>query len=223
MPHCQRRSALKLLGIAASLAMSGWLAAGPSPAAADAPVTIPPEKLFAPQPLPDVVQGKADAPVTIVEYASMTCPHCARFHAETYPALLSKYVDTGKVRFILREFPLDPRAAAAFMLARCAGDGDKRTAVIDLLFNSQQTWAESDKPLDTLSDLMRQTGMSAKDFDACLNNQSLYNNVIKERDEAGKDFQIDATPTFFINGKKYSGEMSIDALSKIIDPLLAKK
>jgi len=223
MPHCQRRSALKLLGIATSLALGGWLAAGLLPAAADTQVTVPPEKLFAPQALPDIVQGKADAPVTIVEYASMTCPHCARFHAETYPALLSKYVDTGKVRFILREFPLDPRAAAAFMLARCAGDGDKRTAVIDLLFNSQQTWAESDKPLDTLADLMRQTGMSAKDFDSCLNDQKLYTNVIKERDDAGKDFSIEATPTFFINGTKYSGEISIDALSKIIDPLLAKK
>jgi protein-disulfide isomerase len=214
---------LKLLGIAASLAVGGWLASGLSPAAADNQVTIPLEKLYAPQALPDIVQGKADAPVTIVEYASMTCPHCARFHSETYPALLSKYIDTGKARFILREFPLDPRAAAAFMLARCAGDGDKRTGVIDLLFNSQQTWAESDKPLDTLADLMRQTGMSAKDFDACLNNQKLYNDVIKERDDAGKDFSIEATPTFFINGVKYSGELSIDALSKIIDPLIAKK
>ncbi|MGP8233744.1 MAG: DsbA family protein [Methylovirgula sp.] len=214
---------MKLLGIAASLAMGGWLAAGLSPAAADAQVTVPLEKLYAPQALPDIAQGKTDAPVTIVEYASMTCPHCARFHAETYPALLSKYINAGKARFILREFPLDPRAAAAFMLARCAGDGDKRTAVIDLLFNSQQTWAESDKPLDTLADLMRQTGMSAKDFETCLNNQKLYNDVIKERDDAGKDFSIDATPTFFINGTKYSGELSIDALSKIIDPLLAKK
>ncbi|MDR3408078.1 MAG: DsbA family protein [Methylovirgula sp.] len=203
--------------------MSGWLAAGLSPAAADDKVTIPLEKLYAPQALPDIVQGKADAPITIVEYASMTCPHCARFHSETYPALLSKYIDTGKARFILREFPLDPRAAAAFMLARCAGDGDKRTGVVDLLFNSQMTWAESDKPLDTLADLMRQTGMSAKDFDACLNNQKLYSDVIKERDDAGKDFGIDATPTFFINGVKYSGELSIDALSKIIDPLIAKK
>jgi protein-disulfide isomerase len=223
MPHYQRRSALKSLMIAACLAMGGWLGAALAPAAADNPVTVPLEKLYAPQALPDIVQGKADAPVTIVEYASMTCPHCARFHIETYPTLLSKYVNTGKVRFILREFPLDPRAAAAFMLARCAGDGAKRMAVVDLLFNSLTVWAESDKPLDTLADLMRQTGMSSKDFEACLNNQKLYNNVIKEREDAGKDFGIDATPTFFINGRKYSGELSVDALSKIIDPLLAKK
>jgi protein-disulfide isomerase len=184
---------------------------------------VPLEKLMAPQPLPDIVQGKADAPVTIIEYASMTCPHCARFHAETYPAILKNYISTGKVKFVLREFPLDPRAAAAFMLARCAGDGDKRTAVIDLLFNSQQTWAYSDNPIQALQDLMKQTGMSSDDFQACLNNQKLYDNVIKERDDAGRDFSIDATPTFFINGAKYSGEMTVDAMSKILDPLVAKK
>lgn len=195
----------------------------PALAAAPAQTTVPIEKLEAPQPLPDIVQGKADAPVTIIEYASMTCPHCARFHAETYPTILSKYINTGKVKFVLREFPLDPRAAAAFMLARCAGDGDKRTAVIDLLFNSQQTWAASDNPIQALEDIMKQTGMSSKDFQACLDNQKLYDNVVKERDEAGKDFSIDATPTFFINGVKYSGEMTVDAMTKILDPLLAKK
>lgn len=218
----QRRSALKAFGIMLALAAGGFFAAELCAAEAQS-VTIPMEKLNAPQALPDIVQGNADAPVTIIEYASMTCPHCARFHAETYPTLRDKYINTGKVRFILREFPLDPRAAAAFMLARCAGDGDKRTAVIDLLFNAQESWAYSDKPLDALANLMKQTGMSSKDFEACLNDQKLYNKVVKERDDAGKDFSIDATPTFFINGVKYSGEMSVAALSKILDPLVAKK
>jgi len=218
----QRRSARKALGIILALAVGGLFAAGLCTAEAQS-VTIPMEKLDAPQALPDIVQGKADAPVTIIEYASMTCPHCARFHAETYPTLRDKYINTGKVRFILREFPLDPRAAAAFMLARCSGDGDKRTAVIDLLFNAQESWAYSDTPLDALANLMKQTGMSSKEFEACLNDQKLYNKVVKERDDAGKDFNIDATPTFFINGVKYSGEMSVAALSKILDPLVAKK
>ena len=218
----QRRSARKALGIILALAVGGLFAAGLCTAEAQS-VTIPMEKLDAPQALPDIVQGKADAPVTIIEYASMTCPHCARFHAETYPTLRDKYINTGKVRFVLREFPLDPRAAAAFMLARCSGDGDKRTAVIDLLFNAQESWAYSDTPLDALANLMKQTGMSSKEFEACLNDQKLYNKVVKERDDAGKDFNIDATPTFFINGVKYSGEMSVAALSKILDPLVAKK
>ncbi|MEW6436097.1 MAG: DsbA family protein [Pseudomonadota bacterium] len=218
----QRRSARKALGIILALAVGGFFAAALCTAEAQS-VTIPLEKLNAPQALPDIVQGKADAPVSIVEYASMTCPHCARFHAETYPMLRDKYINTGKVRFVLREFPLDPRAAAAFMLARCSGDGDKRTAVIDLLFNAQESWAYSDTPLDALANLMKQTGMSSKEFEACLNDQKLYNKVVKERDDAGKDFSIDATPTFFINGVKYSGEMSVPALSKILDPLVAKK
>jgi protein-disulfide isomerase len=218
----QRRSARKALGIILALAVGGLFAAELCSAQAQS-VTIPMEKLNAPQALPDIVQGKADAPVSIIEYASMTCPHCARFHAETYPTLRDKYINTGKVRFVLREFPLDPRAAAAFMLARCSGDGDKRTAVIDLLFNAQESWAYSDTPLDALANLMKQTGMSSKEFEACLNDQKLYNKVVKERDDAGKDFSIDATPTFFINGVKYSGEMSVPALSKILDPLVAKK
>ena len=90
--------------------------------------------------LPDIALGSSDAPVTIIEYASMTCPHCAAFYANTFPDLKSKYIDTGKVRFIFREFPLDPLAAAAFMLARCAGD-DKRNAIVDLLFAQQKNWA----------------------------------------------------------------------------------
>ena len=218
----QRRAALKALGVVLTLAVGGFLSAGFDDAQAQN-ATIPIEKLNAPQALPDIVQGKAEAPVTIIEYASMTCPHCARFHAETYPTLRDKYINTGKVRFILREFPLDPRAAAAFMLARCSGDGEKRTAVVDLLFTTQESWAYSDTPLDALANLMKQTGMSSKEFEACLNDQKLYNKVVKERDDAGKDFSIDATPTFFINGAKYSGEMSVAAMSKILDPLVAKR
>ncbi len=127
-------------------------------------VTIPPEKLNAPQALPDVVQGKADAPVTIIEYASMTCPHCARFHAETYPTLLSKYIETGKVRFHATRIPARPaRVARPSCWHAATGDGDKRTAVIDLLFNAQQSWAYSDTPIDALAGLMKQTGMGDKD------------------------------------------------------------
>ncbi len=186
----------------------------------DAPKKIVPmTQLMAPQPLPDIVEGKADAPVTIVEYASMTCTHCQAFHAETWPALKAKYVDTGKAKFILREFPLDPLAAAAFMLARCAGP-EKRDAIVDLLFDKQKDWAFVDKPLEALAATVKQAGVSQSDFESCLNNQKLYEQINQERDNAGKDFHVDATPTFYVNGKKLSGELPIAEFDKVIAPLL---
>jgi protein-disulfide isomerase len=182
---------------------------------------IPMDELMAKEALPDIVQGKDDAPITIIEYASMTCGHCARFHAETYPLLVKNYIDTGKVRFILREFPLDPLAAAGFMLARCAGP-DKRTAMIDLLFDKQKDWAYVDKPLEALSSLVKQTGMSEDAFNACVNNQALYDQVNQVRDRAAQKFGIEATPTFFVNGKKVTGEIAPDALDGLLQPLLKK-
>jgi len=176
-------------------------------------------ELMAPQALPDVAEGKEDAPVTIVEYASMTCSHCAAFHAETYPILKSKYIDTGKVRFILREFPLDPLATAGFMLARCAGP-QKRDAMIDLLFSQQKNWAFVEKPIEALANLVKQTGLSQETFEACLKDQSMYEKVNQVRNTASEKFGISATPTFFINGKKQSGEMTPKQLETLVDPLL---
>lgn len=182
-------------------------------------MVVPTADLMAQEALPDIVQGKADAPVTIVEYASMTCSHCAAFHAETHPILISKYVDTGKVRFILREFPLDPLATAAFMLARCSGP-EKRNAVVDLLFEQQKNWAFADKPLEALANLLKQTGMSQASFEACINDQALYDKVNQVRDRAARRFGVDATPTFFVNGNKVSGVLTPDALDKLLQPLL---
>jgi len=174
------------------------------------------DELMAPNALPDVVEGKADAPITIVEYASMTCSHCAAFHRDVYPALKKNYIDTGKAKFILREFPLDPLATAAFMLARASGD--KRDAVVDLLFLQQKNWAFVDKPLDGLSNVLKQTGLSEDAFKATLKDQQLYENVNKVRDRAAEKFGISATPTFFVNGDKYSGEISIEDWDKILSP-----
>jgi len=175
--------------------------------------------LMAPQALPDVAEGKENAPVTIVEYASMTCSHCAAFHAETYPTLKSKYIDTGKVRFILREFPLDPLATAGFMLARCAGP-DKRDAMVDLLFSQQKNWAFVEKPIEALANLVKQTGMSQEAFEACLKDQDMYEKVNQVRNNASEKFGISATPTFFINGKKQSGEMTPQQLDALVEPML---
>ncbi|MCW6510153.1 DsbA family protein [Hyphomicrobiales bacterium BP6-180914] len=182
---------------------------------------VPTEKLMAEGPLPDMWIGSKDAPVTIIEYASMTCPHCAAFHAETWPTLKSKYIDTGKVRFVLREFPLDPLATAGFMLARCAGP-DKRNAMTDLLFDQQKNWAFVDKPVDALAATVKQAGISQAQFESCLKDQKLYDQVNQTRDKASTDLKIDATPTFFINGRKYAGELSVAQIDKDIDEATKK-
>ena len=174
---------------------------------------------MAPGPLPDLWQGSANAPITMIEYASMTCPHCAAFEADTYPVLKSKYIDTGKVRFVLREFPFDPYATAAFMLARCAGP-DKREAMVELLFAQQKNWAYADKPLEGLTNVVKQTGMTQEQFNACLRDRKLYDQVNQIRDTAAKKFGVDATPTFFVNGKKIEGEMSVAELDNLLAPML---
>ena len=176
------------------------------------------EELMRPGPLPDLVLGKADAPVTIVEYASMTCPHCASFHKTTYPALKSKYIDTGKVRFVFREFPLDDLAVAASMLARCAG-GEKSMAMIDVLFASQDKWAVRD-PIPALLQIAKQAGFTQASFDTCLKDQKLYNDILAVRERGSKEFKVESTPTLFVNGKLQKGGATIEELDKLIQPLL---
>jgi len=178
------------------------------------------EELMRPGPLPDLVLGKADAPVTIVEYASMTCPHCANFHKTTYPALKTKYIETGKVRFIFREFPLDELAVAASMLARCAG-GDKSLALIDVLFASQDKWAVRN-PIPALQQISKQAGFTEKSFDECLKDQKLYDNIMAVRERGTKEYKVESTPTLFVNGKMVKGGVSMEELDKVIAPLLPK-
>jgi protein-disulfide isomerase len=195
------------------------LAALPPVAFAQSAGDMPMAQLMQPSALPDLWVGSKDAPVTMIEYASMTCPHCAHFHNETWPDLKKAYIDTGKVRFVLREFPFDPLATAGFMLARCAGD-DKREAVVELLFAQQQNWAFKDKPLEGLQNVIRQTGMSQQAFESCLRDKALYDNVNAVRDRGAKDFKVDSTPTFFINGRKVNGSIPLAEFAKIIDPLI---
>jgi protein-disulfide isomerase len=209
-----RRQTLQLLGAAAATAMI----AANFPAFAQ---NVAVQDLAVPGPLGDVALGPADAKVTIVEYASLTCSHCAAFHKDTYPALKSRYIDTGKVRFVLREFPLDPLATAGFMLARCEGES-KYYPITDLLFDQQKNWAFTEKPLDALRSMMRQAGFSQEKFDACLRDQKLYDAVNAVKNRGMEQFKVDSTPTFFINGQRYPGSMSIDELEKIIKPLLGE-
>ena len=213
----RRRAVVRaVLAPALSFALLGASAAAPARAADQ---TFPTSELMAEPPLPDTWMGAKDAPVTIIEYASMTCTHCAAFHAETWPTLKSKYIDPGKVRFVLREFPLDPLATAGFMLARCAGP-DKRNAVVDLLFEQQKNWAFVDKPVEALENTVKQAGINHDVFESCLKDQKLYGQINTERDKAGQQFKVDATPTFYINGVKHAGELSVEELDKILQPLV---
>jgi protein-disulfide isomerase len=215
-----RLGALRAAVVCALMIASFAIVAGfwPVPASAEGD-SVPVAELMAAEVLPDLAIGSNNAPITIVEYASMTCGHCAAFYATTFPELKSKYIDTGKVRFILREFPLDPLAAAGSMLARCAGD-DKRNAIVELLFAQQKYWLIPDKALEALASLLKQTGMSQKTFDACLEDRSLYDKIAKVHDRAAEKFGVSATPTFFINGKKQKGEMTPEALDNLLAPLL---
>ncbi len=193
------------------------IAAGLSlPAAAQ---SVKPEDLAVPGPLGDVFLGRADAKVTIIEYASLTCSHCQTFHEKAWPVLKQKYIDTGKVRFVLREFPLDPLATAGFMLARCAGN-DKYYPVTDLLFEQQKNWAFTDKPLENLTRYAKQAGFTQESFEACLKNQSVYDAVIAVRKRGAETFKVDSTPTFFINGQMHRGALTVEELDKILAPLV---
>lgn len=210
-----RRQATLIFGTTALASIAGLeLFSGPARAADPSPAD-----LAMPGPLGDVWLGSPDAKCTIIEYASMTCSHCAVFHRDAWPKLKSTYIDAGKVHFTLREFPLDPLAAAGFMLARCAGD-DKYYAMIDLLFDKQNDWAFVKKPVDALAALTKQAGFTQKSFEECLKNQEIRAGVEAVRARAGTILGVDATPTFFINGKKYDGEMSFEAMDKIIAPIV---
>jgi protein-disulfide isomerase len=187
------------------------------------------EELLRAGPLPDIILGKVDAPVTFIEYASMTCPHCAAFSKDTFPAFKTKYVDTGKVRFIFREFPLDELAVAASMLVRCAAtgadkttvSGDKAMALVEVLFNSQDKWAVKN-PIPPLQQIAKQAGITEKAFDECLKDQKLYNDILAVRERASKEYKVESTPTLFVNGKMIKGGVDIGELDKAIEPLLPK-
>lgn len=177
--------------------------------------------------LPEMALGPEDAKVQIVEYMSMTCPHCANFHNKTFDEIKKKYVDSGKVRFIIREFPFDPRAAAAFMLARCnpqkpeeLGSALQYFPMVSMLFKQQETWAAAQDGRAALMQMAKMAGYTQQSFEACLTNQKLLDDVNSVRERGAKDFGVNSTPTFLINGKRYSGDMTVETMSALIDSFL---
>lgn len=202
--------------VSAAAERSSPAAAGAAAPAPNAPATA---ELMAPGPLPEQSLGSANAPVTIIEYASLTCPHCGTFHTKTFPDLKQRYIDTGKVRFIFREFPLDNYAASGFMLARCAGEG-KFFPIIEAFYKQQQAFFSSSDPYAWFENFAKQVGFTQQSMEACLTNKELGESVFAVRSRAAEKFGVDSTPTFFINGKIVRGAMTIQELEKEIAPLL---
>ena len=171
--------------------------------------------------LPDMALGPANAPITITEFASMTCPHCAAFNADVFPKIKSAYIDTGKIRYVFREFPLDIKAAAGSMLSRCIAkdDAGKYFAVVDLLFRQQNDWVVKNTT-ETLTRIGKQAGLSAQEVEDCLKNQQLLDKIAADQKYASDVLKVDSTPTFFVNGERIKGETSIEEFEKKINPLL---
>lgn len=176
-------------------------------------------KLYAEPELGDMAlgQGATDAKVTIIEYASATCPHCAKFHEETYGTLKADYIDTNKIRFVFREFPLNDGALAAFMIARSAPK-ESYFPLIDIYFSTLKTWAAGNW-VEGLFNIAKQAGFTREKFDATLKDEALARKILAIRD-AGAEFGVKGTPTFFINGEILDGEQNVEAFKKKIDPLL---
>jgi protein-disulfide isomerase len=174
-----------------------------------------------PMSLPDMALGPANASVTITEYASMTCPHCAAFNEAVFPKIKSEYIDSGKVRYVFREFPLDIKAAAGSMLARCIAkdDSGKYFTVIDLLFKQQNDWVMKNTT-ETLTRIGKQAGLSQQAVEDCLKDQALLDKIAADQKYASEVLKVDSTPTFFINGERIRGETSFEEFDKRIKSLL---
>jgi len=164
----------------------------------------------------EMTLGPDTAKVTVIEYASATCPHCAAFHNETFEALKKEYIDTGKIKFVFREFPHQDAALAAFMLARCAPK-EKYFPLIDVFFATQPEWTQD--PLAGLNKIAQQAGFTKESFDACMKNEAVAKDILAVRNKA-EGFGVTGIPSFFVNGERFEGETTIEAFRAKIDPLL---
>jgi protein-disulfide isomerase len=219
------RNLLLIAGLAVVVVASGVYSyislspGSPIPETGTALAQTSADELLVPGPLGEIALGDPSAPVTVIEYASMTCSHCAHFHETTFTPFKEKYIDTGKVYFIFREFPLDPLATAAFMLARCVPQ-EQYMPLVGNLFRQQRNWAFTDNPADALFNVVKQAGFTQESFNACLTNQEILDGVTWVKDRGSERFEVNSTPTFFINGNKKSGSLNLETLDQEIEPLL---
>ena len=212
-------AALSLTGIAALAGLSPLRLIGEALAQSKAAATA--ADVAKPVSLGDMALGPKDAPVTIVEYASMTCPHCAAFTEKVFPKIKETYIDSNKIRFVFREFPLDIKAAAGSMLARCIAkdDSGKYFAAIDMLFRQQNDWVLKNTA-DTLTRIGKQAGLSQQQVEDCLKDQALLDKIAADQKYASEVLQVNSPPTFFINGEMLKGETSFEEFDKRIKALM---
>ncbi len=209
-------SATASLLIVAAIALAGF---GPAPFTPSAPGKIEPptqEELLQPGPLGDRALGNPNAPVTVIEYASLTCPHCRNYHANVFPKVKQAYIDTGKVRYIVREFPIGRSAGNAAIINRCAPP-EKYFELLDAFLSRQPEWVSQEVRLDAIYGVAKSTGMSRETFDKCLANQAMIDglNEVKQR---GRRFGVVGTPTFFVNGRKAQGAVTFEEIKALIEP-----
>jgi protein-disulfide isomerase len=203
------------LFLAAGAGIASLAAAAPL-ALAQGAGPVDQKALMEPPAMGEMALGVETAPVTVIEYASASCPHCAAFANDVLPALTKDYIDTGKMRLIFREFPHNDAAMGAFMVARCAPK-EKYFPLIEIYFKTQNNWVE--KPLEGLRAIALQAGFTEQTFMACLNNQEVAKNIFAVRQKA-EGFGVQGIPTFFINGERYEGENTLEAFKSKIDSLL---
>jgi protein-disulfide isomerase len=204
-----------LLGILSFPLVSSGLseAAAPHPMLADAQTVLQITK-------DDRILGNPEAPITIVEYASLTCPHCAHFANDVLPDIKKEWIDTGKAKLVLRDYPLDEPALRAAMITRCAPP-DRYYAFVDTFFAAQEKWVRADYR-EALARLAKLGGMSTEEFDACLKNTELENKIVEGRLKATQELDVNSTPTFFVNGSKLAGAPTKEEFEKLLSSLAAK-
>lgn len=164
----------------------------------------------------DKVLGDPDAPVTLIEYSSMTCPHCARFHTDVLPQIKAQYIDTGKVKLVLRDFPLNQPALVAAQIAHCLPD-DRYFGFVDVVFQTQDAWARSEDPTAALTRTARLAGLSETQVDACLADKALEERIVESRFKGSDTFEISSTPTFIINGETVLGAQDFEVFKRVIE------
>lgn len=211
------RAARVSIPIAVAIALSGCGggAGGPAPPIDKATYVPPQQELMAPGPLGDRVLGKATAPVTVIEYVSLTCPHCANFQKTLFPRVKKEFIDTGKVRYIVREFPIGHMSGAAAIVNRCAPE-DKYFFLLNQFLTRQPEWVSQEVRPDALYSVAKSSGMTRETFDKCLSNQTIIDGLTEVK-QRGRQFGVIGTPTFFINGRKAQGEVTFDEIKAMIE------
>jgi protein-disulfide isomerase len=208
-------SASILMAVAVALSACGGGAAGPTPPIDKATYVPPRAELMAPGPLGERVLGKPTAPVTVIEYVSLTCPHCASFQKQLFGRMKKEFIDTGKVRYIVREFPIGRTAGTAAIVNACAPE-DKYFFLLNQFLTRQSEWVSQDVRPDAIYAVAKASGMSRETFDKCLSTQVIIDGLTEVK-QRGRQFNVIGTPTFFINGRKAQGEVTYDEIKAMIE------